>query len=60
MTPEMISIFAVAAALGAPIQHGQRATGARMDRLEAAIGELRERMERLEGLFKGFAKAKEP
>ena len=45
MTPELIAILAAAAALAGLILQGQRSLGARMDRLEAEIKEVRDRLE---------------
>ena len=56
MTPELIAILAVGAALAGLILQGQRGLGlrmdrleARMDRLEAEMREVRDRLSRLEG-----------
>ena len=60
MTPELIAILAVGAALAGLILQGQRGLGARMDRLEARLDarmdgleaelrEIRDRLSRLEG-----------
>ena len=56
MTPELIAILAVGAALAGLILQGQRGLGARMDRLEArmdgleaVLKEIRDRLSRLEG-----------
>ncbi len=56
MSPELIAILAVGAALAGLILQGQRGLGARMDRiearmdrLEAGMTEIRDRLSRLEG-----------
>ena len=52
MTTDTITIIVAAIGLAFQQWRGQQAT-------ERAIGELRERMARLEGLFEGFTKAKQ-
>ena len=49
MSLELIAILAVGAALAGLILQGQRGLGARMDRLEAGMTEIRDRLSRLEG-----------
>lgn len=51
ISPDVIAIVAVGVSLATLIVTGQRALGARMDRLEAAIHSLGERVARLEGAF---------
>ena len=53
MSPELIAIIASAVSLAAIIVPGQRA-------LHRDIGDLRERMARLEGLFEGFTARQTP
>ncbi len=48
MTPELIAVLAVGAALAGLILQGQRGLGARLDRLEAEMKEVRDRLSRLE------------
>ena len=48
MTPELIAILAVGAALAGLVLQGQRGLGARLDRLEAEMKEVRDRLSRLE------------
>ena len=48
MTPELIAILAVGVALAGLILQGQRGLGARLDRLEAEMKEVRDRLSRLE------------
>ena len=49
MAPELIATLAVGVALAGLILQGQRALGARMDRLAAEMREVRDRLSRLEG-----------
>ncbi len=49
MTPEMIAILAVGVALAGLILQGQRGLGARMERFEMELREIRDRLSRLEG-----------
>ena len=49
MTPELIAILAVGVALAGVMLQGQHSLGARMDRLEAEMKEVRDRLSRLEG-----------
>ena len=49
MTPELIAILAVGVALAGVMLQGQHTLGARMDRLEAEMKEVRDRLGRLEG-----------
>ena len=49
MTPELIAILGIGVALGGLILQGQRSLGARMDRIEAELREIRDRLSRLEG-----------
>ena len=50
VSPELIAILAVGVALGVPLWTAMRD-------LRRDIGDLRERMARLEGLFEGFCGA---
>ncbi len=52
------TVIAVGVAIAGLILNGQWATGRRLDRLEASLADLRERVARLEGLFEGFAGAR--
>lgn len=54
MTPETIAIGIVGAALAGLILNGQRTINRDMGELRRDVGDLRERMARLEGLFEGF------
>lgn len=56
MSAEVISIFRVAMALAALILRGQKATDSAIGELRRDVGDLRERMVRLQGLFEGFTK----
>lgn len=61
MTPvsaELIAILAVGAALGVPLWAAMRDLRREVGRVAQGIGELRERMARLEGLFEGYAGVK--
>ena len=49
MTPELIAILGIGVALGGLILQGHRSLGARMDRIEAELREIRDRLSRLEG-----------
>ena len=68
MTPEMYTIVGVGIALAGLILAGNRRSDlrlghletsveARFERLEASVGELRERMAHLEGLLEGLREA---
>ena len=48
MTPELIAILAVGVALAGVMLQGQHTLGARMDRLEAEMKEVRDRLSRVE------------
>ena len=49
MSPELIAILAVGVALAGLMLRGHQGLGARMDRLEAEMREVRDRLSRLEG-----------
>ena len=49
MSPELIAILAIGMALAGLILRGQHGLGARMDRIEAGMTEIRDRLSRLEG-----------
>ena len=49
MTPELIATLAVGIALAGLILQGQRSLGARIDRIEAELREIRDRLSRIEG-----------
>ena len=53
MTPEPISIFGVAVTLSVQLRRMQSENRQAQNETTRAIGELRERMARLEGLFEG-------
>lgn len=59
MSAELIAILAVGVALGVPLWAAMRDLRGDINALRASmaqdIGELRERMARLEGLFEGYA-----
>ena len=61
MTPEMYTMLGVGIAIAGLIlasNHRMEARfNARMDRLEASVGDLRERMAHLEGLLEGLREA---
>ena len=48
MTPEFYAVIGTAIVLGGLILNGQRAVGERLTRIEGGIGNLRERVSRLE------------
>lgn len=56
MTPEPISIFGVAVMLSVQLRRMQSENRQAQKETARAIGELRERMARLEGLFEGCAR----
>ena len=60
MSPELIAIIGTAIALAAVILPGQYATRRDIAGLHRGIGDLRERMARLEGLFEGFTRRESP
>ena len=60
MSPEFIAIIGTAIALAAVILPGQYATRRDIAGLHRDIGDLRERMARLEGLFEGFTRRESP
>ena len=49
MTPELIAILGIGVALAGLIWQGQRGLGVRIDRIEAELREIRDRLSRLEG-----------
>ena len=53
----MVTIIGAAVALAAVIVPGQRAIRQEMGEMRRDIGDLRERMARIEGLFEGFTRA---
>ena len=53
MTPEILTVVGTGIALGAAILPGLHA-------LRRDVGNLRERMARLEGLFEGFTRGEQP
>ncbi len=57
MSSELIGIIVATIAFGGAIVPGQRAMRSEIADIRKDIADLRERMARLEGLFKGFAKA---
>ena len=54
MTPEAYAILGVGLALGWVILTTSHRVNSRLDRLEASLSKLRERMARLEGLLEGL------
>ena len=60
VSAELIAILAVGAALGVPLWAAMRDLRREVSRVAQDIGELRERMARLEGLFEGYAGVKAP
>ena len=56
MSPELVSILAVGVALAALILTGLRGVRAELHEVRTDVGDLRDRMARLEGLFEGFTK----
>ncbi|MDE0435597.1 MAG: hypothetical protein OXH92_16445 [Bryobacterales bacterium] len=60
MSPELVAILAVGVTIAGLILNSQRAISQRLDRLEQGHSDLRERMARLEGLFEGFTKPRQP
>ena len=60
MSAELIAILAVGAALGVALWAAMRDLRSEVGRVAQGIGELRERMARLEGLFEGYSGAKAP
>ena len=57
MTPELIAILAVGATILGVVINGQRAARNDVKDLRTEIGNLRERMARLEGLLEGLREA---
>ena len=57
MTPEFWAIIAVGVALAGLLIGQGRSLSARMDRVEAEVSGLRERMAHLEGLLEGLRDA---
>ena len=53
----MVTIIGAAVALAAVIVPGQRAIRQEMGEMRRDIGDLRERMARIEGLFEGFTRS---
>lgn len=53
----MVTIIGTAIALAAVIVPGQRAMRQEMGEMRRDIGDLRERMARIEGLFEGFTRS---
>lgn len=53
MSPELIAILAVGVALGVPLWAAMRDLRRDISALAQDMGDLRERMARLEGLFEG-------
>lgn len=60
MIPELISIFGVAVMLPAQLRRMQSENRQAQNETTRAIGELRERMARLEGLFEGCVQQNAP
>ena len=60
MSPEIYAIIGAAIALAAVILPGQYAMRRDIAGLHRDIGDLRERMARLEGLFEGFTRQPAP
>ena len=57
MSPELIAVLAVGVALAGMLLAGQRSTRAEITELRRDVGDLRERMARLEGLLEGLRDA---
>ena len=57
MSSELIGIIVATIALAGALVPGQRAMRSEISDIRKDIADLRERMDRLEGLFKGFIKA---
>lgn len=55
MSAELIAVLAVGVALAGLMLTGLRAVRIEVHDLRGDVGDLRERMARLEGLFEGFA-----
>lgn len=53
----MVTVIGVAISLAAVIVPGQRAIRQEMGEMRRDIGDLRERMARIEGLFEGFTRS---
>ncbi len=53
----MVTVIGVAISLAAVIVPGQRAMRQEMGEMHRDIGDLRERMARIEGLFEGFTRS---
>ena len=60
VSAELIAILAAGAALGVPLWAAMRDLRREVGRVALGVGELRERMARLEGLFEGYSGAKAP
>ena len=56
MSPELVSILAVGVALAVLILTGLRGVRAELHEVRTDVGDLRDRMARLEGLFEGFTR----
>ena len=56
MSPEFMAVIGAAIALAAVILSSQRAMRREIGKVQKDVGDLRERMARLEGLFEGFTK----
>ena len=54
MSAELIAVLAVGVALAGLMLTGLRAVRVELHDLRSDVGDLRERMARLEGLFEGF------
>ena len=54
MSPEIVSILAVGVALAGLTLTGLRSVRIELHDVRADVGDLRERIARLEGLFEGF------
>lgn len=53
MTPELTAIIAATVALAGLILNGNRALNQRMDRLEAGVGRMEDRLNQVEARFTG-------
>lgn len=60
MTAELISIFGVAVMLSVQLWRAQSENRQAQKETTRAIGELRERMARIEGLFEGYVQQRQP
>ena len=56
MSPELVTTLAVGVALAALILTGLRGVRVELHEVRTDVGDLRERMARLEGLFEGFTR----